>query len=294
VAYQFVVKPQQSGLDADLTAGIETSGTLIGNYNIDTNPTGTRTKPGLFGSFGETENLPVNTLLSLGVDEVLSTSSAGSFGFSFNEAAGVASFDGFAVDFLSGGSLNVPIGVTIQYDSFRSRSPSSSYPGGFPITLPIGQASLTSFRVMQVGGSAGTITRTGASTLDFAVGVLVQYDLTLSVLGQEFTLPTAPLPFGLSGTITTNGSAAQITTLTPVLFDQTLPLNQTLPQIPLSLPTVLPPGATADVLLDLTLSEVSLGLDGNASTVANGQIVPAPGAWAAVLAGMIASRRRRR
>jgi uncharacterized protein (TIGR03382 family) len=123
---------------------------------------------------------------------------------------------------------------------------------------------------------------------------LVQYDLALSVLGQEFTLPTAPLPFGLAGTITTNGTSAQISTLTTLLVEQTVPLSQTLPQIPLSLPTVLPPGATAEVLLDLTLSEVSLGLDGDVTTLANGQIVPAPGAWAVVLAGAIASGRRRR
>ncbi len=67
--YTFAFDTTQSGLAGEIETSASTTGTLIGNYNQETNPTGTRTKPGIniFEPFGPTENLPVNVSLGLGL-----------------------------------------------------------------------------------------------------------------------------------------------------------------------------------------------------------------------------------
>jgi hypothetical protein len=57
--YDFLMYPADSDLNVRVSVQSFTSGTLVGNYNPNTNPTGTRTKPGIFSSFGPTENVPV-------------------------------------------------------------------------------------------------------------------------------------------------------------------------------------------------------------------------------------------
>ena len=78
--YRFTYLPTQSGLNATLSATVSTSGTMIGNYDAAANPTGTRTKPGIFGSFGSTENLPVAVQdLSVAAEGQVATQTVGSF-----------------------------------------------------------------------------------------------------------------------------------------------------------------------------------------------------------------------
>jgi hypothetical protein len=63
--YQFVINPAPSGISGTLSTSLDTTGTLIGNYDETSNPTGTRTKPGLFGTFAPTENVPVPATVGL-------------------------------------------------------------------------------------------------------------------------------------------------------------------------------------------------------------------------------------
>jgi len=292
--YAFTYVPSQSGLTATIDSGIDASGTLIGNYNVDTNPTGTRTKAGLFGPFGSTENLPVNVNnLGAGFNGNINTDTTGGFGFTIDTGAGTVSLTNFAANFLGNGPASLPLTLSLSTETFRTRNPTFIYPG-IPINVPIGNAELTALNFAQASASVGTLTPTGANTYDFNVATLINVSLSASILGQSFDLPGAiPLPFIFSGSLTLNGNTAQVTSLNPITFDQSQNPGQALPQFALALPT-LDPDAPANVLLDLTLSSIGANISGNLQTTANGVLVPAPGVSAMALISVLAISRRRR
>lgn len=291
--YDFTYIPAQSGLNATVDAGIDASGTLIGNYNETDNPTGTRTKPGFFGSFGATENLPVDVnTLGVGLNGTLNTDTSGTFRMAFDSANGTVSLSNLSANFLANGPANLPFTLSLSTETFRTRNPTFLYPG-IPINLPIGSASLTALSLVQAGPSVGTLTQTGPNTYDFAVASLVNLTLSANVLGQDINLPGTPLPFGFNGSVTFTGNNALVTSLSPIDFTQSQAPAQTLPQFPLPLPT-LDPNAPANVLLDLTLNQIGAEIAGNLQTTAQGTLVPAPGALAIGACGILFTRRRRR
>lgn len=292
--YDFAYVPSQSGLTATIEVGLDSSGTLIGDYNEADNPTGTRTKPGLFGSFGATENVAVNVNnLGVGLGGNLNTDTTGGFRMGFNSVAGTVSLSDLSANFLGNGPANLPINVSLSTESFRTRNPTFIYPA-IPISIPLGNASVTSLWLVQAGASIGTMTQTGPNAYDFAVAALVNLTLSASVLGQTIDLPGgAALPFGFTGSVVFEGESALVTSLSPIDFSQTQNPGQALPEFGLPLPT-LDPNVPANVLLNLTLNQIGAEIAGNLRTTANGVLVPAPGAAGLMVMGLTGSRRRRR
>lgn len=291
--YQFNFVPAQSGLSATANNSLSASGTLIGNYDAVNNPTGTRTKPGLFGTFGATENVAVNVNnLGVSLSGPINTDTTGSFGLTVDTVNGTISMSGYSANFLSNGPVNLPVNVNLSTETFRTRNPTFLYPG-LPISLPIGNATISTFSVTQLGASAGVLTPTGANTFSFVVTPLVNLELSVNVLGNEFAVPgQAPLPFALTGTLTLNGNNATISGVTPIDIAQSTQPNQALPEFPLALPTTSDP---ANVLLNLTLANVGIGFTGTANTFATGTLVPSPGVTALMMmaASTMGARRRR-
>lgn len=289
--YDFTINRMQSGLAAAVSADVSTDGTLIGNYDEKTNPTGTRTKPGLFGPFGATENLPVQTRLGVGMDGTINTRTDGGFRLVIDRKSNSLSMSGFEADFLSGSGVNLPITITLQTETFRTRNPTFLYPG-VPIELPLGEATLSRFDVVQVGDAApGVITPDGTGAFGFTIVPLVQLNLTISVLGNEFVVPGVPTPFPLAGTLRVMGDNATIDAMQPIELTQSAMPGVMIPQFPLALPT-LNPDQPANVLLDLTLQEVQASIIGTLNLRADGVLIPAPGACLA-LAGLLAFTGRR-
>jgi hypothetical protein len=211
----------------------------------------------------------------------------------FNSAEGTVSLSDFAANFLGNGPANLPLTVSLSTETFRTRNPTFVYPG-IPISVPVGNASLTALSFAQVGASAGTMTQTGPNTYDFAVATLVNVTLSASVLGQSVDLPGAlPLPFGFAGSVVFDGNAAVVTSMTPIDFTQTQDPGQALPEFELPLPT-LDPDAPANVLLNLTLNQIGAEIAGSLQTTANGVLVPSPGVGAMGIAGVVMLGRRRR
>ena len=86
-----------------------------------------------------------------------------------------------------------------------------------------------------------------------------------------------------------------LTSLQMLEFEQDLDVELDLPSIPFPLPTILPPGGTANVLLNLAVESIAAGLVGEQSLRATGVLIPGPGSAAIVLiAGVLAVGRRRR
>jgi len=297
ILYDFIVDAQRSGIDVQIDAGASTIGTLIGNYDIKNNPTGTRTKPGLFGSFGSTENLPVDVELGLGLAGRVNTRQAGAFRFTLDTTAGTVTTAGYNADLLNGGSANLPLNIRLLTDSFRTRNPDSVYIGGIPIELPIGDVALTRLTARQIDGpSVGVLTPLGGNEFDFAALFTVEIEASIDLLGNPFDLPAVALPFGFQGRLVLNGNVADLVSLDAIDISVIDNPDLLLPQFPFDLPTILPPGDFAHVLFDLLLSEVSLSMNGSFDTYATGTLVPAPGAAGLLLmgAGVLALRRRRR
>lgn len=290
--YDFTIRPAASGLAVNLALTLNTAGTLSGDYSAD-NPTGTRTKPGIFGSFGSTENVPVPVTLAAGVGGPVDTAPAGTFALQIDPAAGSASVSGFSANLLAGGPIILPATITLEFSSFRTRSPDSTFIGGFPLTLPIGSIAVTTLSLQQIGtGAPGLLTATSPGHYDLVVAPLVELTLTLSLLGTEFSPPPIPIPFPLGGTLALDGDLATLSSLQPLAFTNTQNPDVDLPEFPLDLPTILPPGGTAHLLMTLTLDEIVAQLVGTSTLVADGVLIPEPATGLLLLWATTLLRRR--
>jgi hypothetical protein len=270
-SYSFTFDPAASGIDATIALPVATSGTLIGAYDPNSNPTGTRTKPGIFGSFGDTENVAINVDLSSNLGGDVHTHPTGTFELALDPAAGTVTMTGLTANLLGGTPVVLPVSVTFQTPSFRTRNPSSIYPGGVPITLPVGNATLSQLDIAQTGEPAlGALTATAPDQYSFLVAPAVSLTATLDFFGNELTPPPSPAAFPLEGQIVVMGPTARLTSLRQVDLSNTQNPGTTMPQFPLDLPTVLPPNDTAHVLMNLTLNEVSFSVSGTSTLAADG------------------------
>lgn len=293
--FDFVIQPAQSGFSATLGVAANTTGTLIGNYDPKSNPTGTRTKPGLFGPFGPEENVPVNMTLGLGLGGSPQSQQTGNFRLTLNPAAGTVMLAGYQTNLLASGSVGLDATLSLETDTFRTRNPTSVYIGGIPIELPIGEATLSELRAEQTADPAlGVLQTLEPNRYAFLVAPLVTLTATLDVFGNPIEAPGTPTPFLLEGEIVVNGASAVLTSLRTLTQEQVLEPGLALPEFPLDLPTILPPGDTAHLLLNLTLSDITFGIDGELRTTAFGTLVPEPATAAllALLAAAVSIRRR--
>ncbi len=269
--FQFTLDPVASGLSGTLTAGVDTSGTLVGNWDAVTNPTGTRTKPGLFGTFGPTENVPVPTTFGGDIDGPISTDAAGSLRLRLDPGAMTCVLSGLAIDFVPGEPVVVPGSGTIDFDSFRTRAPDSTFPG-VPVSLPI-DSEITDLQGVQSIPATGTLKGGIPGVFLFEVAAVIEFSGEITVAGNVTELPPAVLIILFQGTVTVSGTAATLVSSQPV----TLVVNQTpggpIPQFPLDIPTVLPAGGTAHLLMDLVLDQMSFNLNSTLDLEGDGVLV---------------------
>jgi hypothetical protein len=274
--YRFTYVTDQSGLNATLSASVSTSGTLIGNFDPATNPTGTRTKPGLFGSFGSSENLPVAVQdLSVAAEGPVTTRTAGSFDLRCDTVEGTVSLSGLSLDALSGGSIEIPFSVSLFTEAFRTRNPTATYPS-IPLEIPVGSVTVTQLAFTQVGPAVGTITPIDGVSFDVEVTVPVELSLTATILGQAFDVSDGPvLPLPLSGVVTFAGDVATFAGSTPLQFQQSQSPGEPLRSFDLPLPTT-NPDVDANVVASLVLDEIGVSMLGQLVSAAGGQRVLPP------------------
>ncbi len=281
--YAFTLTPAGSGLNGSIGLTADTAGSLQGDYHAVDNPAGTRTKPGLFGSFGATENVPVPVELSPVLSGPLATRSSGSFQLQINESAGTLLLSGLSVDWLANGPVTVSTGVSLTYDSFRTRSPDSLFIGGFPLTLPLGNNELSSLLGVQTGPSAGTLTALGSGLYGFSVATVLQVTGDFDGTFGRFTLPPVPVPWILQGQLSLAGDTATITASGALDFNETADPALALPGIPLALPTIIPSGGTANLRFDLNLNSIGAEVDSTFIMGATGIAIPEPSSGLALL-----------
>jgi len=284
--YAFTINQPTSGGTAQLHVQATTSGTLIGNYDATTTPLGTHTKPGFFAP-GATENVavPVNSFNPDAKGQV-TFAPTGTFSTHFDLTANTLTLTNFASDLLGGGSASIPVSAAVSFSTFRTTNPNSTYLG-IPLTLPLGNATVTDLTATEVPGDAsGTLTPLGNNQYSFTVTPMVIIQAHVEFQGSPLDVATNPMAFPLTGQITISGNSATITESAPV--DLT---SSVTPATPLSpFPFDLPAGAdSAHVILSLTLNTQDTNVQGTQSLNATGTAVPEPAGliwvgWLAVCA----------
>ncbi len=247
------------------------AGTWIGNYDATTNTTGTRTIPGSFGGSGNNA-IPYSSTLQLTVG-ITNAHPTGSFELGFDRTTGALEVNKLFMDALAGqqGSLNANMVVT--YSTFHTANPTALYIGVSNLSIPVGTGALTTATATQTGAGAGLATPTGAGTWTFALSVNVDYNIEGTVLGQVFGGTPTPAVLALTGTITDVAGGIQITLDASGTGDTALPAPPPLVAQPFDLPTILPPGSTAHLLVSGTFADGTLATDLNAHLVAPGSPV---------------------
>ncbi len=242
------------------------TGTLIGNYDAVSNPTGTSTVPGFFGGSGNNP-IPYSASFVLGGDIV--SAPTGAFAATVDMELGAISIEGLSLDLLGGTPGALGATLNINYSTFRTVNPGSLYPGGVTIPVPLGEATVSALVATQAAPAIGTLTAVkGGYT--FAVAVPVVVSLTADLLGTPIAdgVPT-PGVLPLTGTLLVDGDALVLDATFSNSASQTQPVGQAFDAIPLALPTVIPAGATANLLMAGTVSEVTVasGLSADLSAV---------------------------
>lgn len=250
----------------------DSTGTLIGDFDSKTNPSGTQTRLGLFGGSG---NQPIDTSVSVGADSSLDTNPTGSFVVSPDFDLGIIEIDGLVVDLLNGSPSETDLSITMLYSSFHTVSPTFIYPGGVPITLPIGQiGGISEAIITQTLLGAGTLTPTAdPSIFDVAMLMTAELDMTFdaSLPGQDPTqtpIDALPIVLPIAGQIEMIDSDTISITLEimPDAITFAAPIDGVaLPDVPFELPTFgtdtagvlfspTPESINVDALLSLTIN----------------------------------------
>lgn len=273
--YDFFFDQTRSGLHASAGFAINTSGTLIGNWDADANPEGTRTKPGLFGSFGDDENLPAELTFDFTIGGDIRTGTRGTFRLRVNPRRGTARMARLEADLLAGGPQTLPADLTLESETFRTRSPESLFLGDIPITIPLGEITMSSMTIVQTEERAiGTLTLIEGQRYAFTVVPTVTLTAQFDVFGTIIDVPPTQVPFPLSGEIAFSGVTAELSSVQTLDVSESQPVGLSLPEFPLDLPTIIPPGDTAHLLMNLLVDEVAAHLTGDLTTQATGYVHP--------------------
>jgi hypothetical protein len=253
--YLFSVDPDQSSFALDLGLAFPFDGSLIGDFDPDTNPDGTRTVPGLVGGGANAnEAIPLSATIGGSIRTEGAPSSTMELVLGNGPVAWVRDLSFEFVDLQSSG---VDLDVTIEFETFRTFQPYSVFPGGFPITIPIPVVSVTSITWQQGVMADALVVPTGPGRQFMIATLPGTVTLGGTALGEPFEASTS-LPVVIFGEMVWKGDGFTMSVSFGDSGEFSIPLPlPSLPPFPLDLPTLTGP---ASVLLTVQLQ----GLSGNA------------------------------
>lgn len=228
------------------------AGTWIGDYDATTNPAGTRTIPGLFGGSGNNA-IPFSGLVR--TDAVISDSvPAGSFTARFDPASGRLCMAELDLDLLDGRTGTLTTNLVITFGSFRTISPNSTFFGVSNLSVPYGDGTLTTARAVQTLDAQTQATVAAEGGWNFTLDVPVN----LLAVGQTQGMPfesTSVALLRLQGHLAMVDGQLVLTGSSQDAQQAPVPAPPPFTGVPLALPTVLPPGSTANLLMSGTFSD---------------------------------------
>lgn len=270
--------------DSSFTAQVSTEalldGTLIGNWDEEVLPDGTKTMPGVWGGEGN-EPIPLDVRQEFSGGG--STNPSGSCVLNIDTGIGLIGIEDLEVDLLGGESrVELPLDSTVYmlFDTFRTYNPASLYVGGIEFPIPVGSGVITTWRMTQDDTIAGgVLVESGTpGSWTFSAEVFVAMSISGELEGQPFEFPPQEILIGIEGTCVDNGSVRTIT----MSFDELIETSEDIPPVdlpdtPLDLPTILPPGDIAHVILSLDLVGLGSLLALEAQLVTRGDAEQTPG-----------------
>ncbi len=267
------IDPAISSLEGTFSQSIHMPGTLIGDYDAKTNPEGTMTRPGVWGGSG---NEPV----SCTIEPVL----GGDFGGQLN---GTVDFEWLSDELMTLSELSlsafekgqaIPLNVIFEYETFRSIAPDSLFVGGFPIEIPLGEGMMTSLTIdLPV-------------PFDLALKPINVFEWSFSgevpvIITTSFTFfetDTGPIP--TPAILTLQGSIVMVNDERIMYATSSWDVSETVEEppfyfdnLPLELPTIVPPGDFAGVLLSVAADEATSTATGDLAFTASGHTEGVPG-----------------
>ncbi|HRP63499.1 MAG TPA: dockerin type I domain-containing protein [Phycisphaerales bacterium] len=272
--YNFTVDPQFSNLNTSTTITAPIVGTFIGDYDPKTNPGGTLTRPGLFGGSG---NQPIPYTANLIADGDSSSQPFGTFSMTLDTKGGTASIAALDIDLLNGATSLIEATLSLTFQTFRTFNPDSLFIGVSNFPLPLGDFALTTLTMQQSGDALGTLTPSGKDLYSFAVPLPAIITLAGEYNGAPIEPGPIPLVVVMAGTIELNGGGAIVTMNLAIEVDE-LDDSTMLPfeNLPLPVPTVLPPGEIANLLMSGTVQSihVQISISGTLSAVGQPDVEP--------------------
>lgn len=243
-------------------------GDWIGSHDATLNPGGTRTLPGLFGGSGNVAIPYAGSARSL--IELPAATPLGGFSLWFDEASARLRMKFLVVDALAGRTGAVQSSLVVTYGNFRTVAPTSTYPGASNLALPLEDGVLTVVEATQTSEAMTTATPAGEALWDFVLNVPVQVRAVGTVTGDPFE-SVEPATLSLQGRIDLTQGTLRVSSQGTV--SETVPVPPPAPLVrwPMRIPTILPPGATANVLVNGTFSQGSSTTTASTNLMASGR-----------------------
>jgi len=248
------VDGQQSSIDGTFQQTIHMPGVLIGDYDAKTYPEGTMTRPGVWGGSG---NNPIACSIEPVAGGPFSENLEGTLDIDFDFENSTMLISAIEFQALADSTIQFPLSVIFEYETFRSITPDSLFIGGFPVEIPFGEGLVTRLDMSLAVSVPVELIPASSTQWSYQSEMPVMMTMELEILETS----TGPLPFlgvlFLDGTVTNEGGEISITGTSswknqevipdpPIFFDN----------LPLELPTIIPPGDFAGVYLSVAADEI--------------------------------------
>ena len=270
IAVPLDLQPGMSTVDGEFIQSTFMPGTLVGDWNEKTNPSGTTTIPGVWGGSG---NNLIACELTPSFGGLFDSSLGGALEVDLKEEDLKVDIDGLMITAFEESPYAFGVSVGMLYETFRTTQPDSLYPGGIPFDLPIGEGYLTQLVLEQSISAEGDVVYMGDNQWQYSIFIPVTITFEVEVLGTS----TGPLP--AVGVLQMTGSIEDGETQTSLTGDLSWFSNEVIESppiafedVPLPLPTVLPPGETANLLLSAIAESATFNTSINWHIEASGQL----------------------
>ncbi len=258
-------------VNAEASLALPLAGTWIGDYDATENPGGTQTQPGVWGGSGNNA-IPFTSIVKPNVTANNAVPTGG-FGLIVNETLGLLRVEGFSIDLFGTDDASIGVDLTLGFSTFRTFSPNSLYFGVQGLTLPLPIGSVSKIAAEQNGLAGGALLPIDEG-YSFVIVVPVSFTLMADALGQSVDQVILGV-FAMTGSVDCDGTLVTLTATGSV--DETVEIPDVIPEItdaPLGLPTILPPGGTANLLVTGTIAGASASIMVDATLQATGESDP--------------------
>ena len=265
------VDSSQSSVSAQIELSAFVPGTIIGNWDEKTNPKGTSTLPGYWGGSG---NNPIDCEITSTLGGPMSSPCEGGFSIEMNTSTNLMTIDDLYLDAHGNGPASIPLTLEMFYETFRTVQPDSLFVGDIPITIPLFDAQVTTLRFDQVLETVAVLTP--VDELSWTYKTLVPVAITIEL--EMFGISTGPLL--LPGILPFSGAIVQTDLDIHLTGDFSFDVSEGISDLPLpidnfpfEIPTILPPGNTANLLLNAVVESMAITTGASINIVATGMAI---------------------